>query len=203
MITIRALGLLFLTALAPMTASAETNTAPQPPSAAPAQYLIGAGDTLQVFVWKNPELSVEAPVRPDGKITTPLVEDLQAQGRTTSQLAAELRGALARYVRDPVVSVVVKTFAAPTNSAAIRVIGAAVTPKTVPYHVGLTALDVMIEVGGLTTFASGNRSILIRNENGVYHSYRLRLTDLVHSGDLTADKLLMPGDVIRVPERWF
>jgi len=166
-------------------------------------YLIGAGDDLQIFVWKNPELSTEVPVRPDGRITTPLVQDIQAQGKTTSQLAADLTQALGAYIQDPVVTVLVKSVAAPTNAAAIRVIGAAVVPKTVPYHAGLTVLDVLIEVGGLNTFASGNRAVLIRNENGAFQRYPLRLNDLVRSGDLRANMTLQPGDVIRIPERWF
>lgn len=176
---------------------------PVPASADQANYLIGAGDTLQIFVWKSPELSTEAPVRPDGRITTPLVQDIQAQGKTPSQLAADLRQALAAYVQEPVVTVLVKNVAAPTNASAIRVIGAAVTPKTVPYHAGLTVLDVMIEVGGLNTFASGNRAVLIRNENGAFRSYPLRLKDLVRAGDLRANMTLQPGDVIQIPERWF
>ncbi|WP_436012986.1 XrtA/PEP-CTERM system exopolysaccharide export protein [Phenylobacterium sp. LjRoot219] len=182
--------------------------APRPAGAprsavADSDYQIGPGDTLQVFVWKNPELSADVPVRPDGKITTPLVQDIQAQGKTPTQLAGDLRTALAAYVQEPIVTVVVKTVAAPTSASAIRVIGAAVTPKTVAYHSGLTALDVMIEVGGLTTFASGNKAQLIRNENGAYRSYPLRLADLVKSGDMAANVNLKPGDVIRIPERWF
>lgn len=200
------IGAASLLALVPAAALAQTS-AGAPVSASPASersnYLIGAGDQLQIFVWKNPELSTEAPVRPDGKITTPLVQDIQAQGRTPSELAADLRKALSAFVQDPVVTVLVKGVAAPTNSAAIRVIGAAVTPKTVPYHSGLTALDVLIEVGGLNTFASGNRAELIRNEGGGYHSYPLRLNDLVKSGDLKANVALQPGDIIRIPERWF
>jgi polysaccharide export outer membrane protein len=202
---LRTLGLAGLLAIAlPLGAVAATPApTPQLTPASQADYVIGAGDTLQVFVWKNPELTTEAPVRPDGKITTPLVQDIQAQGKTPSELAADLKAALAGYVQDPIVTVVVKNFAARDNSAAIRVIGAAVTPKTVSYHAGMTALDVMIEVGGLNTFASGNRAVLIRRENGGYHTYRLRLADLVKAGDLRANMTLMPGDVIRIPERFF
>ncbi len=169
----------------------------------PLDYRIGAGDLLHVFVWKNPELSADVPVRPDGKITTPLVQDAVAQGKTPTELAADLRGMLSRYVQEPTVTVLVKTFAAPTNAAAIRVIGAAATPKTVPYRSGLTALDVMIEVGGLNTFASGNRAVLIRKENGTYREYPLRLADLLEGGKMEANRTLMPGDVVRIPERWF
>ncbi|MDB5453982.1 MAG: polysaccharide export protein [Caulobacteraceae bacterium] len=168
-----------------------------------ASYLIGPGDDLQVFVWRNPELSAQALVRPDGKITAPLVQDIQAQGKTPSQLAADLKVALSNYIQDPIVTVLVKAVAAPRNSAAIRVIGAAVTPKTVPYNSGLTLLDVLIEVGGLNTFASGNRAVLLRRENGGFRSYRLRLDDLVRGGKLNANMNLEPGDVIRIPERWF
>jgi polysaccharide export outer membrane protein len=205
--TLRNLSLAaLLLAAAPIAARADTVAPATTPEAAPASqadYIIGAGDTLHVFVWKNPELTTDVPVRPDGKITTPLVQDIQAQGKTPSALAADLRAALATYVQDPTVTVVVKSFAAPSNAAAIRVIGAAVTPKTVPYHAGLTALDVLIEVGGLNTFASGNRAVLIRRESGAYHTYPLHLADLVKSGDMRANKTLMPGDVIRIPERLF
>ena len=211
MSVVRIFGLVSALALMPVLAEAQPR--PSSPDAAeqrPARsamvdsdYKIGAGDNLQIFVWKNPELSADVPVRPDGKITTPLVPDIQAQGKTPTQLAGDLRTALATYVQEPIVTVVVKSVAAPTSASAIRVIGAAVTPKTVPYHAGLTALDVMIEVGGLTTFASGNRAQLIRNENGSYRSYPLRLADLVKSGDMRANVNLKPGDVIRIPERWF
>lgn len=195
---------LALCALAPLAAHAQPrNAIPQPTSADAADYLIGAGDTLQIFVWKNPDLSTEAPVRPDGRITTPLVQDIQAQGRRPTELAASLREALSAYIQDPVVTVLVKEFAAPGNSAAIRVIGAAVTPKTVPYRAGLTALDVVIDVGGLNIFANGNGAQLLRRENGAYRSYPLRLKDLVRSGNLKANVNLMPGDIIRIPERIF
>jgi polysaccharide export outer membrane protein len=196
-------------ALLCLAAPASAATAPVPAAlgrtAGPdsADYLIGPGDTLQVFVWKNPELSTEAPVRPDGRITTPLVEDIQAQGKTPTELGRDLAAKLSAFIQDPVVTVVVKSFAAPGNSAAIRVIGAAVTPKTVPYRAGLTALDVLIDVGGLSTFANGNGASVLRRESGGYRSYPLRLKDLLRSGDLHANVNLMPGDVIRIPERLF
>jgi polysaccharide biosynthesis/export protein len=195
-----------LSLAAPLAASAQASASDQAQPAADkdaATYIIGPGDTLHIFVWKNPDLSTEVPVRPDGKITAPLVRDIQAQGKTPTQLADDLRAALATYIQDPVVTVVVKTFAAPDNSAAIRVIGAAVTPKTVPYREGLTALDVIIDVGGLSTYANGNGAELIRKENGVYKSYPLHLNDLMRSGDLSANMEMKPGDIIRIPERWF
>jgi polysaccharide biosynthesis/export protein len=177
------------------------SNAPQPPMTAAADYLIGPGDLLQIFVWKNPDLSTEVPVRPDGRITTPLVQDIQAQGRRPTELAAALRQALSEYIQEPVVTVVVKTFAA--NSAAIRVIGAAVTPKSVPYREGLTALDAVIDVGGLSSSARGNGAKLLRLEKGGYRSYPLRLKDLIRSGDTRANVKLMPGDIIQIPESLF
>jgi polysaccharide export outer membrane protein len=166
-------------------------------------YTIGAGDELRIFVWKNPDLSTDVPVRPDGKISTPLVPDIQALGKTPTELAAGLRAELSKYIQDPVVTVLVKTFAAPSSVSAIRVIGAAVTPKAVPYHAGMTALDVLIEVGGLNTFADGNDAILIRNDGGNARTYDLHLADLLRKGEMSANMKLMPGDVIRIPERWF
>jgi polysaccharide export outer membrane protein len=195
--------------VAPLTVVAQSTTSmPDSPTtvaadSAQSTYVIGPGDTLHIFVWKNPDLSTEVPVRPDGKITAPLVHDIQAQGRTPTQLADDLKGALANYIQDPVVTVVVKTFAAPDNAAAIRVIGAAVTPKTVPYRSGLTVLDVIIDVGGLSTYANGNGAELLRKENGAYKAYPLHLNDLMRSGDLSANMQMMPGDIIRIPERWF
>jgi polysaccharide export outer membrane protein len=179
-------------------------SAPRPPANAErAEYLIGPGDMLQVFVWRNPDLSVEAPVRPDGRITIPLVPDAQAQGKTPTELAQNLGQSLSAYIQDPMVTVIVKNIASARNETGVSVIGAAVTPKTVPYRAGLTALDVLIEVGGLNTFARGNGATLMRREADGYHSYPLRLKDLVRSGDLRANVELRPGDVIRIPERLF
>lgn len=197
-----------LSLLMPMTAYAQADVAAPAATASAAaaadnDYLIAPGDSLQIFVWKNPDLSTEVPVRPDGKITTPLVQDIQAQGKTSTELAASLHEALSKYIQDPIVTVVVKAFAAPSNSSAIRIIGAAATPKTVPYRSGLTALDVMIDVGGLSTFASGNRAQLMRLENGHYVSHPIRLADLMKSGDLKANIQLAPGDIIRIPQRAF
>ena len=132
-----------------------------------------------------------------------LAEDIQAQGRTPTELAAALREALSKYIQDPVVTVLVKSVAAPDNTAAIRVIGAAQAPKTIPYRSGLTVLDVVIQVGGLNNFANGNGAELIRKENGAYKSYPLKLKDLLTSGNLKDNVPLMPGDIIRIPERWF
>lgn len=197
---------LFLLLLLPVAAhaQAESNASAGAMSAADAaNYQIGPGDELQIFVWKNPDLSVTVPVRPDGKISTPLVADMQAQGKTPTELASSLKGSLSKYIQDPVVTVLVKNFAAPGSAASIRVIGAAATPKSVPYRAGLTVLDVIIDVGGLTTYADGNEAQLIRNQGGTSRSIPLHLADLVKGGDLKANVQLMPGDIIRIPQRWF
>lgn len=165
-------------------------------------YLISPGDQLRIFVWKNPDLTVDVPVRPDGKISTPLVADMPAQGKTPTELAANLTTALGNYIQNPVVTVLVTTVGT-ANASSVRVIGAAVTPKAVPYRAGMTALDAVIEVGGLNTFASGNSAVLIRTDSTGSKSYPLHLADLVKGGDMSANMKLMPGDVIRIPERWF
>jgi polysaccharide export outer membrane protein len=192
--------------LSPIAAQAQ-NAGAAPSSSAnatvAADYLIGPGDELQIFVWKNPDLSVTLPVRPDGRISTPLVADIQAQGKTPTALAADLRTALGKYVQDPVVTVLVRTVAAPGSAATIRVIGAAATPKSVPYRSGLTVLDVLIEVGGLSTYAAGNDAQIIRTQNGTSRGIPVHLADLMKRGDLQANVQLMPGDIIRIPERWF
>lgn len=206
----RLLGFLSLSLLA-VSASAQSQpqtdmarrTTSQTSTASTPSYVIGAGDELRVFVWKNADLSVDVPVRPDGKISTPLVPDVMALGRTPTELAADLRTELAKYIQDPVVTVLIKTFASPASASAIRVIGAAVTPKVVPYRVGLTTLDVLIDVGGLNTFADGNDAVLIRSDGNGSRTYPLRLADLLRNGEMKANMNLMPGDVIRIPERWF
>jgi polysaccharide export outer membrane protein len=202
-----ALGLA-LALSAPVASFAQAPTEAQVPAAAvqtpdASNYIISTGDELQIFVWKNPELSTTTPVRPDGKITAPLVQDIQAQGKTPTQLSADLTTALSTYVREPTVTVVVRSFSAPGSEAAIRVIGSALTPKTVPYRKGITALDVMISLGGLPTYASGNKAEMLRTENGAVRTYPLRLNDLMKKGNLKANVTLMPGDVIRIPERFF
>ena len=197
-------ALLLLSPIAAQAQSAAAAPAPAGTSVVAADYVIGPGDELQVFVWKNPDLSVTLPVRPDGKISTPLVADIQAQGKTPTALAADLRTALGKYVQDPVVTVLVRTVATATGSAAsIRVIGAAATPKSVPYRSGMTVMDVMIDVGGLNTYAAGNDAQIIRTQNGASRSIPVHLADLMKRGDMQANVQLMPGDVIRIPERWF
>lgn len=168
----------------------------------PGDYLIGPGDKLNVFVWRNPELSVNVPVRPDGRISTPLVEDLVAVGKTPSQLATDIETVLAEFIRSPEVTIIVETFVG-TASAQIRVLGQVVRPGPVPYREGMTLLDVLLEAGGLTDFASGNRSKLVRTTAGKPEEIRVRLDSLLKNGDLEHNRAVQPGDVIIVPEAVF
>jgi polysaccharide export outer membrane protein len=165
-------------------------------------YLIGPGDTLNIVVWRNPELSVIIPVRPDGKITSPLVEDLQASGKTATELAREVEKVLARYIQNPVVSVIVTAFVGP-YSQQIRVIGEAAKPQALPYRENMTLLDVMIAVGGITDFADGNKASILRRVGGNTEQIRVRLTSLVRGGDLSANLVMRPGDVLVIPQSFF
>lgn len=166
------------------------------------EYLIGPGDMLNVFVWRNPEISVTVPVRPDGRISTPLVEDMLAVGKSPSQLARDIEKSLSDYIRGPVVTVIVTQFVGPSTEQ-IRVIGQAGTPRGLPYRQSLTLLDVIIEVGGLTDFASGNKSRLIRRAGGQQQVFRVRLDDLVKKGDISANMEMQPGDILIIPESLF
>ncbi len=166
------------------------------------KYVIGPGDTLDVFVWGYKDLSVTIPVRPDGKITTRLVEDMVASGKTPTVLARELEDKYKSYVKNPTVTVTVNKFiGAPSQQ--IKVVGGGAKPRTVPYVNGMTVLDVMIEVGGLKKFSSGNKAVLVRNVNGERKSYRLRLHNLLKKGDIAANRAVQPGDIIIIPESWF
>ena len=166
------------------------------------QYIIGPGDTVNIFVWGNNDLSATVPVRPDGRITTPLVEDVQASGKTPSQLAREMEAHLQRYIKNPVVTVIVTNFVG-RFSEQIRVVGEATQPQAIPYRERMTLLDVMIQVGGLTEFASGNRARIVRTVNGKQKEFRVRLNDLIRDGDISANVLMQPGDVLIIPESWF
>ena len=165
-------------------------------------YLIGPGDNVNIFVWRHPELSSSVPVRPDGKITTPLVEDVPATGKTPTQLARDMEEVFATYVRDPVVTVFVTGFRGPYDQQ-IRIVGQAVNPQAISYNEHMTLLDVMIAVGGLTDFASGNRTVIVRSVNGETREYRARLNDLVKRGDISANAPVYPGDVLIIPESWY
>lgn len=171
-------------------------------SGASPNYLIGPLDALEVFVWRAPELSTKVSVRPDGRISTPLVEDMVAAGKTPTQLATDLEAQLAEYVKSPQVSVIVSNFQS-TFDQQVRVIGEAQKPIALPYQDGMTVLDVMVAVGGLTQYAAGNRSVLIRGAGEERQSYRLRLDDLMRKGKITANVPVLPGDVILIPESIF
>jgi polysaccharide export outer membrane protein len=174
-----------------------------PPKAAQPDYLykIGPGDVLQISVWRHPELSANLPVRPDGKITSPLIEDMIAIGRTPAELSREIEDKLKKYIRDPNVTIAVTSFVGNT-SAQVRVVGQAAKPAAINYKQGMTLLDVMISVGGITEMAAGNRAVLIRQSEGG-KQYAVRLRDLLKGGDVSANVELLPGDVIMIPESYF
>jgi polysaccharide export outer membrane protein len=164
-------------------------------------YIVGPGDSLNIIVWRNPELSMSVPVRPDGKVTTPLVDELVAQGKTSSEIARDVEKALGKYVRDPIVTVIVTGFIGP-YSEQIRVVGEAAKPQFLPYKQKMTLLDVMIAVGGLTDFADGNAASILRAAEGDKR-YSVRIKDLIKRGDLSANVEMKPGDVLVIPQGWF
>ncbi len=164
-------------------------------------YLIGPGDSVNIFVWRNPEVSQTVTVRPDGKITTPLVEDLPASGKTPAQLARDVEKVLSTYIKDPAVTVIVSGFVGPYDQQ-VRVVGEAAKPQALPYRSEMTLLDVMIAVGGLTEYAAGNRARLVRKVNGVEREYTVRAADLIKDGDVSANIYMRPGDVLIIPESW-
>jgi polysaccharide export outer membrane protein len=164
-------------------------------------YIIGPGDMVDIVVWRNPELTMIVPVRPDGKITAPLVEDLVAMGKDATTLARDIEKSLGKFIRDPVVTVIVTAFVGP-YSEQIRVVGEAAKPQTLPYKQKMTLLDVMIAVGGLTDFADGNATVLLRTAEGD-RQYGVRAKDLVKRGDVTANVEMKPGDVLIIPRSWF
>jgi polysaccharide export outer membrane protein len=168
------------------------------------EYIIGPLDQLNVFVWRNPELSAKVQVRPDGRITTPLISDMPAVGKTPAMLADDLKIALGEYIKDPIVSVIVENFSG-TYSQQVRVVGATEKPASIPYRANMTILDAMISVGGLSEFASGNRARLVRYDKntGKQSEFRLRLSDLLKNGDTSANVKLEPGDVVIIPQSMF
>jgi polysaccharide biosynthesis/export protein len=182
---------------APTAAAAATAAAKGPNS----DYIIGPGDTLQVFVWRNPELSVTVPVKPDGKISTPLVEDMVAVGKSSPQLARDMEAVLSEYVRSPKVNIIVTTAA--SAFSLVKVVGQVAHPQALPYREGMTVLDAVLEVGGLGQFASGNRSRIVRMVNGKETVIHVKLADLVNSGDVHENIPLKPGDVLVVPQSLF
>lgn len=182
-------------------ASKPANLAPAIAAAPDYNYIVGAGDTLNIIVWRNPELSLSVPVRPDGKISTPLVDELVAQGKTSTEIAREVEKALGKFVRDPVVTVIVTSFVGP-YSEQIRVVGEAAKPQALPYKQKMTLLDVMVAVGGLTDFADGNSASITRASEGAKR-YSVRLNDLIKRGDISANVEMRPGDILIIPQGWF
>lgn len=195
-ITLALLGLVAcsgLDELPPATASIE---GPGP------QYIIGPLDSLNIFVWRNPEVSETVPVRPDGRISVPLIEDLPAAGKTPTQLARDIEAQLKKYIQDPIVTVIVTAFNGPF-SRQVRVIGEAAHPQAIPYRDNMTLLDVMIAVGGETQFAAGNRATIVRAVDKKQTEFRVRVDDLVKYGDVSANVEMLPGDVLIIPQSWF
>ena len=184
-----------------MASAGEPQTAASAPSARSNDYVIGPGDTLQIFVWRSPELSSTVPVRPDGKISTPLVEDMIAVGKTPAQLARDIEAVLAVYVKLPQVNVIVTQ--ALSAFSQIKVIGQVPHPQSVPYREGMTVLDVVLQVGGLMPYAAGNRSKVIRMENGKQQDIKIKLEALINQGDMKQNLALKPGDVLVVPQTRF
>jgi polysaccharide export outer membrane protein len=172
-----------------------------PYSAGPQAYLIGAGDQLQVYVWRNPEVTVTVSVRPDGKISTPLVEDMAAAGKTPTQLARDIEAVLSAYIKNPTVTVIMVGFVG-EYSQQIRVVGEAAHPQALAYRDNMTLMDVLIAVGGLTEYAAGNSANIVRTVNGKQHQFKVRLDDLL-KGDIGANVAMLPGDILIVPESWF
>jgi len=166
------------------------------------EYRIGPGDALNVFVFNQPELSVNVPVRPDGLISTPLVENMQAAGKTPSELGRDIEKVLAEYVRTPKVNIIVTSFVG-TFGDQVRVVGQAAHPQSLPFRNGMTLLDVMITVGGLAEFAAGNRARLVRIQDGKQVEMRVRLQDLLNGGDMSANLPIQPGDVLIIPQSRF
>jgi polysaccharide export outer membrane protein len=166
------------------------------------KYLIGAGDVLNIFVWRNPEVSGSFIVRPDGMITTSLVEDIEVSGKTPTALAREIEKILSTYLRDPIVTVTVNNFVGPFSEQ-IRVIGEAAQPQAISYTQHMTLLDVMIQVGGLTEFADGNNAVLVRIESGQQKQYGIMIDQLLKNGKISANVDMLPGDIIIIPEAWF
>jgi polysaccharide export outer membrane protein len=165
------------------------------------RYVIGPGDTVNIVVFRNPELSMVVPVRPDGNIAAPLVEDLPALGKDSTTLARDIEKALSKYIREPVVTVVVTTFVGP-YSEQIRVVGEAAKPQVLPYKQKMTLLDVMIAAGGMTDFADGNAASILRTSEG-NKQYGVRIKDLLKRGDVSANVEMKPGDVVIIPQSWF
>ncbi len=207
------LALLISFILMPLLAGCDSlpfGTSNQPPAIhkpsikAPDDYVIGSGDSLSIFVYRNPDLSeAGVAVRPDGRISTPLIEDIVAAGKTPTQLARELEKRLSKYIQEPNVTVIVRGFIGPSDRQ-VRVIGEATDPIAIPYRDHMTLLDVMIATKGLTKYAAGNRAVVVRTDpDGSKQSIRVRLSDLIKNGDIAQNIEMSPGDTLIVPQSWF
>lgn len=194
---------LALAGLALLGACASSSHPPAPATASVQDYtyVIGAGDNLNITVWRNPELSMSVPVRPDGKIAAPLIDEMEAQGKTPTALAREVEKTLSKYVRDPIVTVIVTGFVGP-YSEQIRVVGEASRPLVLPFKQRMSLLDVMIAAGGLTDFADGNGATIVRASEG-NRQYSVRLKDLLKRGDVSANVEMKPGDILIIPQSLF
>lgn len=197
-------------AVAPVPAAPVPVAAPSAPLVPPADfptesnndYVIGPGDQLEIFVWRNEELNARVPVRPDGKVSTRLVEDMVAVGKTPTRLARDIETVLSQFIRSPRVNVIVTTAA--STSSQVRVVGQAVNPRAIAFREGLTVMDVVIEVGGLSEFAAGNRAKVVRTSpDGTTKDMRVRLRDLLEKGQMKENLLMQPGDVLVIPESRF
>ena len=204
LLTVIGVAILFLVGCssAPGLPSASSGEIAAAAAQAAPSYQIGAGDTLNVFVWRNPELTTVVTVRPDGRVSIPLVEDIEAVGKTPAELGRQLEDRLRKYVKDPLVTVIPSQFVGPFTQQ-VRVIGEAVSPKAIPYRTGLTVLDVMIAVGGLTKYAAGDRSEIVRVLNGNEKAFRVHLTSLIRDGDVAENVYMAPGDILIIPQSYF
>jgi len=203
---LRHLRVALLASFAGLLVACASNTGKYPaaPSAAATQgysYIVGPGDNLNIIVWRNPELSMSVPVRPDCKFSTPLIDELTAQGKNSVEISREIEKQLGKYVRDPVVTVVVTSFVGPYDQQ-IRVVGEAAKPQVLAYKQQMTLLDVMIAVGGLTDFAAGNEATILRKADGD-KQYSVRLKDLIKRGDISANVEMKPGDILIIPQSFF
>ncbi|HEX3500346.1 MAG TPA: XrtA/PEP-CTERM system exopolysaccharide export protein [Stellaceae bacterium] len=195
-------GALVLTACGSDYKEYEEANAVSPVNTPGPDYLIGPGDNLQIFVWRNPELTSTVPVRPDGRISVPLVEDMPAVGKTPTMLARDVEQVLKQYVQEPIVNVIVTGFVGPFGQQ-IRVVGEAAKPQAISFRANMSLLDVMIDVGGLTRFAAGNRAVIVRKVDGKDQEQRVRLDDLIKDGDVSANVRMLPGDILIIPQSYF
>ena len=188
--------------LAACSSKEDLPAAGQPSDEEPPHYLVGAGDSLTIFVWRNSELTTGVTVRPDGRISVPLIEDLYVAGKTSSEVARQIEQELGKFIQDPFVTVIVGSFVGPFTQQ-VRVVGEAAQPTSIPYRANMTMLDAMIAVGGITEFADGNDTTIVRVVDGEQKEYRARIDDLLKDGDISANVALLPGDIIIIPESIF